>query len=421
MLHLKNARYIHPETLEIKHTELYAEKGPKGRLFFFPQKNQSADETLDCEGKIVTKAFAVGHHHIYSALAKGMPAPKKTPGNFSEILEYIWWTLDKSLDADSIRASAYTAAIETAKAGSSFIIDHHASPNYVDGALDIIAEAFDDVGLGHLLCYEITDRDGMEKAEQGLNETNRYLQNRQGLVGLHASFTVSDNSMRQAAELMQKHQSGVHIHVAEDKYDEAHCREQYGISVVERLQKFGMLNSPKTLIVHALHVNENERKLLAQSPAWVVQNTESNLNNNVGFFNSDGLNERIMIGTDGMHGDMLRSAQAAFFAGQPFDKIDFPESYRRFRNTDKYLNSNSFEGYTDNNLVVMDYPSGTPLTSDNFLGHFLFGFRAGHVQHLISQGKIIVKNRKMQTVNEDELLAFSQEQAKKLWKKMKSD
>jgi cytosine/adenosine deaminase-related metal-dependent hydrolase len=418
MLRLKNSVYIDPVDFKMIQSDIFVEKGPEGKIHFTKPAKAKITETLDCNGQYITKAFVVGHHHIYSALAKGMPAPKKSPENFNEILQYVWWTLDKSLDADSIKASAYTAAIEAAKAGSSFIIDHHASPGYIDGSLDIIAEAFDEVGLGHLLCYEITDRDGTEKAEAGIRENENNLKQRQGLVGLHASFTVGDENLQKAAEQMRKHQTGVHIHVAEAEYDEQHCQKKYGMSVIERLEKFGLLDSPKTLIIHGLHLNKKEREILKNSPAWVVQNTESNLNNNVGFFNSEGLSERIMLGTDGMHGDMLRSAQAAFFAGQAFDNIDFPEAYRRFRNTDKYLNDNQFAGYGDNNLVVLDYPSGTPLTEDNFLGHFVFGLRSSHVKHLISQGNIIIKDCEIQTVNEKEILAFSQEQAEKLWTKM---
>ena len=418
MIKLKNSQYINPETFEITNTDIYVESGPNGKIKFSNNSKKQVEQTIDCSGMFVTKSFAIGHHHIYSALAKGMPAPKKNPSNFNEILKYIWWTLDKSLDADSIRASAYVSAIEAAKSGSTFIIDHHASPNHIEGSLDIIEKAFDDVGLGHLLCYEITDRDGQEKAEQGLAETERYLKKNQALVGLHASFTVGDESMKKAADLSEKYNTGVHIHAAEDKYDEEHSQKYYGKSVIERLNDFGMLNSSKSIIGHTLHIDQNERKLLKNSPAWIVQNTESNLNNNVGFFNSQGLSNRIMIGTDGMHGDMLRSAQAAFFAGQPFDSIDFLGVYKRFRNVHSYLQQNKFAADGDNNLVVLDYPTGTPLTKENFLGHFVFGLRAAHVKHLISQGEIIVTNRIIQKINEDEILNFAKEQAEILWEKM---
>ncbi len=418
MILLKNATYIDRKTLEFKSVNILVEEGINGNITFVEDSNVQGVETLDCKGKLVTKAFAVGHHHVYSALARGMPAPKKNPTNFNEILQYIWWTLDKALDKEMIESSALSTAIACAKAGSSFVIDHHASPNFIDGSLDIIAKAFDKVGVSHLLCYEITDRDGQEKAKQGLAETENYLKNKQGLVGLHASFTVGDETMKKASDLMQKYNSGVHIHVAEDKFDQKHSIENYGKRVVERLNDFGVLDSPKTILGHCLHINDNERNIIKNSNAFVVQNTESNLNNNVGYFNSKALGGNIMFGTDGMHSDMIRSTQAAFFVGQGFDNINFQSAYQRFRKIHEYLQINNFEGDRENNLVVLDYPSPTPINQENFLGHFIYGFSSNNVQHVISNGKLIVKDKIVQTVNEQEILKFSKEQAAKLWKKL---
>jgi len=415
---LKNTTYIDWKTLEFKPTNIIVEKGLHGKMQFVDNEYLPNCETLDCKGKLVTKAFAVGHHHVYSALARGMPAPKKSPINFNEILQYIWWTLDKALDKDMIEASALSTAIACVKAGSTFVIDHHASPNFIKGSLNIIAEAFDKVGVSHLLCYEITDRDGQEKAEKGLAETENYLKNNQGLVGLHASFTLGDKTLKKAADLMQKCNSGIHIHVAEDLYDQQHSVKNYGKRVIERLNDFGALSSSKTILGHCLHINDNERNIIKNSSkAFIVQNTESNLNN-VGYFNSKGLGDNIMFGTDGMHSDMIRSTQAAFFVGQEFDNINFQSAYQRFRKVHEYLEINNFKGDGENNLVVLDYPTPTPINQENFLGHFIYGLSSNHVQHVISNGKLIVKDKQIQTVNEQEILGFAKEQALRLWKKI---
>ncbi len=417
MILLKNATFIDYKTLEFKQTDILIEEGKNGKISFSNNLDEKNAEIIDCAGKIVTKSFAVGHHHVYSALARGMGAPKKNPENFYEILKYIWWTLDKSLDKDMIKASALATAIACAKAGSTFVIDHHASPNFIEGSTDIIAEAFDRVGVSHLLCYEITDRDGLEKAEKGLAETENYLKKNQALIGLHASFTVGEKTMQKAADLMQKYNSGFHIHVAEDRYDQDHSLINYGKRVIERLNDYGVLNSSKTILGHCLHLSENEKELINNSNAWVVQNVESNLNNNVGYFNAEGLGEKIMLGTDGMHSDMLRSAQQAFFVGQGFDNIDYPGVYKRFRNVHNYIAENNFTGDGENNLVILDYKSPTPVNKDNFLGHFVFGFNSNDILHVISDGKLIVKNKVVQNVNEPEILQFAQEQAKRLWKR----
>ena len=423
MIYLKNATYIDWKTLEFVKTNIIVGQGVEGKISFqFESELPVHDKDckiIDCTGKYVTKSFAVGHHHAYSSLARGMGAPKINPTNFLEILEYIWWNLDKCLDEEMVRYSALTAAMACAKAGSTFVIDHHASPNFVHNTLQTIAEAFDEVGVSHLLCYEITDRDGLEIAEKGLEETDSYLQKNQGLVGLHASFTVGDETLKNAGEIMEKHDSGIHIHVAEDQADQEHCIKYHGKRVVNRLNDFGVLNSSKTILGHCLHLTDEERDFIRNSKAWVVQNMESNLNNKVGYFSGRNLGERIMLGTDGMHSDMLQSAKAAFFAGQQTDNIDYNSAYQRFRNVHLYLGNNHFSGDGDNNLVVLDYDSPTEFNSSNFLGHFLFGINSNHIKHVISNGRLIVENRQITTVDENEIFTRSRKLSVKLWERMR--
>lgn len=419
---LKNATFIDWRLLIFSKTNLVVSQGQKGSMrmhdnFDEIQKSPN-DEIIDCHGMLVTKSFAIGHHHVYSALARGMPTPRKSPSNFLEILKYILWNLDKALDKEIIEASAFATAMACAKAGSTFVIDHHASPNFIPGSLEVISKAFEKVGVSNLLCYEITDRDGQDKAIQGLDETESYLKNHQGLVGLHASFTVGNNTMNKAVELMEKTSSGIHIHVAEDQYDQKFCIENYGNRVVQRLNDFGVLNSPKTILAHCLHIDENERNIIRNSPAFVVQNTESNLKNNVGYFNSTRLGDNIMLGTDGMHSNMLRSAQAAYFVGQGKDEINFLTAYYRFRKVHNYISANNFSGDGENNLVVLDYNTPTEINEDNFLGHFIFGLNSNHVKHVISNGKLIVKDRIIKTVGEEEIHSFTKEQALRLWRKL---
>lgn len=417
---LKSGTYIHPETLKFTTTNILVHEGQEGKIEFVNQVAEiQFDQVIDCAGKYITQSFVCGHHHVYSALARGMGAPKKNPVNFNEILQYVWWTLDKCLDVEMIEASALYTAMASLKNGVTFVIDHHASPFAIGGSLDIIATAFEKVGASHLLCYEISDRDGTEKALEGLVETAEFLDDNQGLVGLHASFTVSDNTLQKAVRLMKNYDTGIHVHVAEAESDQKHCQDTYGIRVVERLQKFGALESPKTILGHCLHLSENEKKIISNSPAWVVQNTESNLNNKVGYFNAANMGDQIMMGTDGMHSDMLHSAKVAFFVGQNFDTIGYDSVYQRFRNADKYLNSNKFKGHGPNNLVVLDYDSPTPFNQGNFYGHFVFGIESKHVKHVISQGKLVVENGKITTVDEEKILSGAKIQAERLWTKMR--
>ncbi len=454
MIHLllKNGTYIDWKSLEIKETDILVTPGVTGKLEFFPhgapdRYSQEGDpelfpgtdapvvQEIDCTGKFITRAFANGHHHAYSALATGMPPTAKPTGNFSEILQNIWWTLDKALDPDAIRLSALVTAIACARNGVTFVIDHHASPHSIDGSLDIIAEAFGKVGIGHLLCYEISDRDGMALAEKGLEETESCLRQHQGLVGLHASFTVGAATMKKAVRLALDHHTGIHIHAAEDLSDQEHCLNTYGIRVVERLSNESVLAMPETILAHCLHLNHHEREIVRRSPVWIVENMESNLNNSVGVFDPAGLGDRIMLGTDGMHSEMLRSARAAFLGGKlpmrPVNETKSPDRhsqspgftstrniYHRLRNVHHYLHSAGFAGDGENNLILFDNKAPTPVTSANFTDHLLYGTLPQNISHVISNGSMIVQDHKVMTVDETLILRESRKEAARLWNRM---
>jgi cytosine/adenosine deaminase-related metal-dependent hydrolase len=423
-VYLKNATFIDWETLVFKTGHMAVFTIQDSQPEFIPEVPdpedlRSRDVILDCRNKLVTKSFACAHHHIYSTLARGMPAPAKNPENFLEILKYVWWHLDKQLDLEMIRASALAAALYCAKNGVTFVIDHHASPFAVRGSLAVIKESFDAVGISHLLCYEISDRDGKQSRNQGFEETEDYLEKDwQGLVGLHASFTVGNETLERAVELAAFHKSGIHIHVAEDKADQADCEKKHKMRVIERLADAGALELPKTILAHCVHLNKSEADILANSRAWVVENVESNLNNNVGLANYSHYGNKIMLGTDGMHNDMLRSAKAAFLVGQTTEGLDFVEAYKRFRAVHHYLAGNQFKGDGNNNLVVLDYNPPTEINRDNFLGHFLHGLESGHVSDVISNGKLIVKDKQLQTLPEEETLSCVRKMGKRLWEKL---
>ena len=417
MIYLKNATYLDWKTSKQKKGHLAVEPGEGGKTRFVA-RIPPGQKAADCSGLLVTKSFAIGHHHIYSALARGMGAPKQTPKNFIEILKYVWWNLDKKLDRDMIGASALAAAVEAAKCGATFIIDHHASPSAISGSLHIIAQAFESVGLSHLLCYELTDRDGAKRAQQGLDETEAYLQKRPGLVGLHASFTVGDELLKRSVALAERHKTGLHVHAAEDKADQAYSLRTHKKRVLERFLRAGVLDSPKTILAHGLHLSAGERAIFKKSRAWLVQNPESNQNNNVGLFDPKGLGDRIFLGTDGMHSDMIQSAKAAYLGAQTAGGISPLGAYRRLRRVHEYLAENEFPGDGENNLVLLEYPAPTPIRPDNWPGHFMYALSRAHVRSTISNGRFIVRDGKVLTVNENNVLEYARKQAVRLWRKL---
>jgi cytosine/adenosine deaminase-related metal-dependent hydrolase len=419
-LYLRNARYIDPDTLHVSSTDLAVHEGPDGGvrpIDTIPAAGErpEGDRILDCRGRFVTRSFGCGHHHIYSALCRGMPAPPRVPTNFPEILEYVWWRVDKRLDHDMVEASALAAGLQMARRGVTFCIDHHASPLHVEGSLETIAQAFERCGIGHLMCHESSDRNGPEAAEKSLAEHDAYLASgRPGLIGLHASFTVGNDLLEKSVDLARRHDTGLHIHVAEDIADQVHCETTYNKRVAERLRDLGGLENPKTILGHCVHCTDGERKIIADSGVWVVSNVESNQNNNVGLTDYDWL-ENIMLGTDGMHNDMLRSAKAHHLVCSATGGIGYDEVYRRFRNVHNYLAQFPGIGDSANNLVILDYDTPTELTCDNFYGHFLFGLEALHVNTVIARGRVIMEDRTSTLVDEKEILAYAREQGLRLW------
>lgn len=417
MLYLRDAHYVDWRTLRMRRGHLAVEPGPAGRTRFVARVPRGG-RPFDCGGRLVTKSFVIAHHHLYSALALGMPFPARAPRTFVETLQRIWWNLDRALDADMVRASALAGGLEAARCGATFVIDHHSSPNAVSGSLDIIAAALDEIGLSHLLCVELSDRDGAGPRDAGLRETARYLQSRPGLVGLHASFTVSDALLERAVTLAGRYRTGLHVHVAEAESDEVHCERRHGRRVLQRFAAAGVLDSPRTLLAHGLYLDRRERAIFRRSRAWLVQNPESNQNNGVGSFDTNGLGSRVLLGTDGMHGDILGSLRAAYLDGRAHGGMTPLDACRRLRRAHDYLAEGGFEGDGANNLVVLDYAPPTPVTPANLAAHFVYGLGRTHVHSVVSRGRMIVRGRRLVSVSEDRILEFARKQAERLWRRL---
>lgn len=418
---LKSATFINPISGKIKKSHIFISDQP-GSSFRFISDHQlntvKSDTFLNCKDMYVMPSFSCGHHHSYSALSRGMPAPDIPPVSFHDKLKKVWWKLDKALNADMVYFSAKLTAIQCALNGVTFVIDHHSSPSFIKGSLKTIKKAFDEVGIGLLPCYEITDRNGPEKTAEALQETNDYLESYPGLVGLHASFTVGNSTLKQAVEMAGKFNTGIHIHVAEDPVDQKKCMSEHKCRVVERLNNAGVLNLPQSILAHCIHLNEHEKNLIKNSKVWIAQNTESNMNNKAGFFDARGLNDNIILGTDGMHSDMIRAARCSYLAGQATEQLSPSDIWNRFYRTNNYPLNSSFDQIHSDNLVVLDYKSPTALNSENVSAHFAYAFGAEHILYVISNGKLIVSNRSINGLNVDEFYKETAKMSAELWKQI---
>ncbi|MCI6381316.1 MAG: putative aminohydrolase SsnA [Fusobacterium mortiferum] len=396
------------------------------------------EDIIDVDGKVIMPGFINTHHHIYSAFARGMASSGKPNENFLEILENLWWKIDKKLSLEDLKYSAYTTYIDCIKKGVTTVFDHNASPFAVTGSLDSIADAAKDLGLRTCLCYEVSDRDGEKIAQEGIDENINFIkkyntdeQNMiKGMFGLHASFTLSDETLRKCDEELKGLNAGYHVHVAEGIDDLEQCLEKYGKRVVERLRDMNILGD-KTIAVHCIHVTDDELNILRDTNTMVVHNPESNMGNAVGcqpFLELHQKGITIGLGTDGYTSDMTESMKVANIIHKHVKQnpsvawgevpVSMFENNRKI--AQKYFSGDlgilRVGALAD--VIVVDYDPLTPMNENNINSHILFGFTGKDVVTTIIDGKVIMQDRKLVGINEKEIFKTSREVAKKLWDRM---
>ena len=394
------------------------------------------EQTLDARGQLVMPGMICAHTHFYGAFARGMALKTEAPANFPQILEYLWWRLDKALNPDDVRSSALVCLIDAIRHGTTILIDHHASPHAVAGSLDVIADAVDQSGLRACLCYEVSDRDGEEIAQQGLQENQRFIKQVQGerlasTFGLHASLTLSDDTLQQAVEMAKELNAGFHLHVAEDKADVNDSLKKYGLRVVERLEKAGILG-PKTIAAHCVHIDAYETDTLRETGSNVAHNPRSNMNNSVGVADVLRMLRRgvnVGLGNDGFSNNMFTEMKAAYLVHKLAQQdprvmgadlvleMGFKNS-ARIANLffDAPLGELSVGAYAD--LILLDYVPTTPMDAGNLPWHLIFGMDGGQVGTTIVGGKVLMRDRQLLTLDEEAVCARSRELAQKLWARM---
>ena len=385
----------------------------------------------DCRGTVIVPGNACAHHHLYSALARGMPYSLEAPSDFLQILQRIWWRLDRALDEESVRASAMLGALEALRCGTTSIVDHHASPNFIDGSLDVIADALGEFGARAVLCYEVTDRDGPARAKAGIEENRRFLSASRplarGMVGAHASFTLSDDTLAACTDAARDLGAGLHIHVAEDAVDEEDAVARFGKRVIERLVEHGALDD-RALLAHCVHVNEREMKLVESAGATVVCNPRSNMNNGVGHSPFTNRKGRVALGTDGIGADLVAEAQAGFFRGREAELDVAPswplarlaESQRLVgRVYDEPLLGTLRPG-APADLAVLAYDPPTPFDAETLAGHFVFGWSSGRVRDVYVAGDLVIDDGRSTLVDEIGLAQACDEAASRLWQRLET-
>ena len=391
-----------------------------------PKKKNS--QNYDAKGSLVTVPLVNFHEHFYSRLAKGF-APKGPMDNFYNILHNLWWKLDKALDLKMVEASAAMGSIEAIKNGVTYIFDHHASPKNIRGSLDVIADVLKNQGLRGVLCFEVSDRNGVTTAEKSLEENRSFFfrhesdEDIKAMMGLHASFTLSDDSLAEASDFVNKYGLGIHIHLCEDPIDRSLSKEITNAYPVRRLVNYKLLNV-KSILAHGIYLTKKDYEIIDKNGSALVYNPDSNLNNSVGIPNFAYVPESIplLMGTDGMHGNPGKSLKNIFLLMRA-SGYSFDEAFRLIRET--YFDQLTFvKRYFPDfprlqvgdraDFVVWDYFPPAPINKNNFWGHYIYGLLERRPLSVIQNGKFLLQNGKLTGVNEEEINKIIYSEGKRL-------
>ena len=398
-------------------------------------KKQYGDaEFIDAKGGVIMPAFINTHEHIYSAMARGLSIKGYNPKGFLDILDGQWWTIDRHLTLEQTKYSAVETLISCIRNGVTTVFDHHASFGQIGGSLFTIADVAKELGVRACLCYEISDRDGMDKARESVMENAEFIRYAlkddtdmiAGMMGMHAQFTISDATMELAAA-NKPDEVGYHIHVAEGIEDLHDCLKKYGKRIVDRLMDFNILGE-KTLLGHCIYINPHEMDLIKDTNTMVVHNPESNMGNACGCPPTMELVHRGILtglGTDGYTHDMIESYKVA----NVLHKHHLCDANVAWGEVPKMLFENNAaianryfktplgvlkEGAAGD-VIVVDYNPPTQLDASNINGHILFGMTGRDVVTTVANGRVLMKDREIKVIDVEEAMVKCREESAKLW------
>ncbi len=397
---------------------------------------------LDAKGQIIMPGNICAHTHFYGAFARGMGIPGPPPKDFPDILERLWWRLDRALLDMDVEYSALVCLVDAIKHGTTTLIDHHASPNSIYNSLDLIADAVEKAGVRTALCYEVTDRNGQEGAQAGIDENVRFLNSLReretnllaGTFGLHASLSLSDETLAECVTAVSNLNTGFHIHVAEHEADEYDSLYKYNKRTMHRLADAGILG-PKSIVAHAVHVDANEKNILKETGTWVTHQPRSNMNNAVGAADIEGMLRMgipVCLGNDGFSNNMWAEWKMTYLMHKQAHRD--PRRANGMDIVQMAIHNNSalagmfwpnlpigkLEPNAAADIIFVDYHPTTPLNGGNLPWHIIFGFESSMVTTTIVGGNILMQDRQLLTLDEAEITARSRELAQQVWQRFEA-
>ena len=401
------------------------------------RKEYTDAEFIDAHGGVIMPGLINAHNHIYSTFARGISINGYAPKNFLEILDGMWWTIDRHLLVEDTYWSAMATYLDCIKNGCTTVFDHHASYGGIRGSLLAIAKAAKELGMRTSLCYEVSDRDGKEKMHDAVAENAEFIKCAmeddtdmiKGMMGLHASFTLSDGTLALCRENTPDG-IGFHIHVAEGLADVYDSLSKYGKRVINRLHDHGILGR-NTITGHCIHVSGLEMDIIKQTDTMVVHNPESNMGNAVGIPPCMEMMKRgilLGLGTDGYTQDMFESQKVANIIhkhelcdpGAAWGEVPTMLFKNNALMTNRSFRTNIglLEPGAAADIAVSDYNPLTPMTAENCDGHILFGMSGRSIITTVINGIVKMKDRELIGIDEEKIMANCRERSEKMWKRI---
>ena len=398
------------------------------------EKNFKADEVIEEPKSIIMPGIVCAHTHLYGIALRGAALNIKPPSDFTQILQRIWWPLDERLTNEEAYSTALAASIEFLLSGTTTFADTYSAPNGIEGSLDAIARAVNEVGIRGVLSFEATERRSREEGLRGLKENERFLKKKDkgramGMISLHASFTITDDLIAKALQLQEKTGAPITIHVSEGPGDLYHNLERYGKRTVERLRDTGLL-SPKAVLAHCVHLNDEELKILAETGAWVAHNPMSNMLNAVGVARIPdmfSLGVNVALGNDGYVFDMFENIRSAFLLHRVARRdptVIPPRKALELATIDaaKAYGLNDLgalkPGYRADVIVLRPQMAATPYTGD-IHAWIVNGVKGGDVRTVIVDGEVVVWDRKLTKVDIREAEQRVLKTHERLWERLR--
>jgi len=395
-------------------------------------------ERIDGSGMMLLPGLIDCHTHLYAALTLGMPSIGEPPQNFPQILSRIWWRWDKALRDEDLEISAIVGCIASMRNGITTIVDHHASPSAVQDSLSHLAAGVDKCGLRACFAYEVSDRDGEDSKEQGINENRRFILEMGkegdgrtcGLFGLHAVFSLSDETLRQCAEVSEELGVGCHLHVAEHRPEVEKFAETHSEGIVQFLVKIGILK-PKSIAAHTVHLDEESIQALVQSGAFNVHNPKSNMGNGVGIARVGEMiaaGQPVCLGSDGFYNvpqemeiarllQILEAGNPSAFSGELALRMAYDHGSRLAHALFNRDFGKIVEGYVAD-IILVAYDPPTPVLKENLTSHIRAALNSRAVDTLMVAGRVLMRGGELLGVEEKEVFANARPRAKSIWNRL---